>query len=361
MPQATWTGAITFGLVTVPVSLFAATSQHSGPALHQVHRKDGARIRLKRICEEEGKEVPYREIAKGYESPDGRTVVLEDQDFAELPVPSRKVIDVLAFVDAESVDPVRYSTPYYVGPAEKSPVKPYQLLRDALVESGRMAVAKVTLRTRESLAVLRVQGDLLVLQTMLWPDEIRDPAGIAPGGKDQVRPQELKMARSLMDTLSEGFDLDEQYDEYAEALERVITAKLEGVEPPTEEEGAERAGGAQVIDLMDALRSSVEAARGGRGGEGEADSKEAPARKSAAEKASEARASSRKSTGTKRAPAKKTAGEKSASEKTAGGKSASGKPAAKKTAAKKTTTGRSPAKKTAAKKTAAKSSRRRAS
>jgi DNA end-binding protein Ku len=343
MPQATWTGAITFGLVTVPVSLFAATEQHSGPSLHQVHRKDGARVRMKRFCEADGEEVPYREIAKGYESPDGRTVVLDDQDLADLPVPSRKVIDVLAFVDEESVDPVRYSSPYYVGPADKSPVKPYQLLRDALRESGRMAVAKVTLRTRESLAVLRAEGDLLILQTMLWPDEIRDPAGIAPSGKDRIRPQELKMARSLMDTLSEGFDLDAQQDEYAQALEQVIAAKLEGVRPPAEEGPAEGGTGAQVIDLMDALRSSVEAAKDRRApAPRERAAKKTATKKTAADKASEARARSRKPDDGKKAAAKRTTGAKT------GG---SGRAAAKKTAAKKA----------APKKAAAKSTRSRAS
>ncbi|MFF2625341.1 Ku protein [Kitasatospora griseola] len=269
MPQVTWKGVITFGLVSVPVQLYAATEEHSGPALHQVHAKDGSRIRLKRFCEAEEKEVPYSEIAKGYESPDGRQVVLDDEDLAELPLPSKKVVDVLAFVPAESIDPLMFSKAYYVATADKAPAKPYVLLRDALRESGQIAVTKVTMRTRESLAVLRVHEDTLVLQTCLWPDEVRSAQGMAPDEKVTVRPQELKMARSLMDTLSEDFDLSALHDEYQLALQEVIDAKLAGVEAPHLEEQAE-GGEAEVIDLMAVLRSSVKAAKGehGRGPKG---------------------------------------------------------------------------------------------
>ncbi len=269
MPQVTWKGVITFGLVSVPVQLYAATEEHSGPSLHQVHEKDGSRIRLKRFCEAEGKEVPYSEIAKGYESPDGRQVVLGDEDLAELPLPSKKVVDVLAFVPAESIDPLMYSKAYYVATADKAPAKPYVLLRDALRESGQIAVTKVTMRTRESLAVLRVHEDTLVLQTCLWPDEVRSAQGMAPDEKVTVRPQELKMARSLMDTLSEDFDLSALHDEYQAALQELIDAKLAGVEAPHLEEQAE-GGEAEVIDLMAVLRSSVKAAKGehGKGAKG---------------------------------------------------------------------------------------------
>ncbi|MFJ8443845.1 non-homologous end joining protein Ku [Kitasatospora griseola] len=269
MPQVTWKGVITFGLVSVPVQLYAATEEHSGPALHQVHAKDGSRIRLKRFCEAEEKEVPYSEIAKGYESPDGRQVVLDDEDLAELPLPSKKVVDVLAFVPAESIDPLMFSKAYYVATADKAPAKPYVLLRDALRDSGQIAVTKVTMRTRESLAVLRVHEDTLVLQTCLWPDEVRSAQAMAPDEKVTVRPQELKMARSLMDTLSEDFDLSALHDEYQLALQEVIDAKLAGVEAPHLEEQAE-GGEAEVIDLMAVLRSSVKAAKGehGRGAKG---------------------------------------------------------------------------------------------
>ncbi|MFD9125986.1 Ku protein [Kitasatospora sp. NPDC059571] len=329
MPQVTWKGVITFGLVSVPVQLYAATEEHSGPALHQVHAKDGARIRQKRFCEAEGVEVPYSEVAKGYESPDGRRVVLEDDDLAQLPLPSKKIIDVLAFLPADAIDPLMYSKAYYVATADKAPAKPYVLLRDALVDSGQIAVTKVAMRTRESLAVLRVHGDALVLQTCLWPDEVRSAEGIAPDESVTVRPQELKMARSLMDTLSEDFDLSALHDEYQAALEGVIEAKLAGAEVPHGEEEPAEAGGDNVIDLMSVLRSSVKAARSSHGGRsGHADEAADEAAEEPAEAAAEEEPAPAKKAAVRKAPAKKAA--------------------AKKTAAKK-----APAKKTAAKKTAA--------
>ncbi|MFJ9446882.1 Ku protein [Kitasatospora sp. NPDC101235] len=273
--QTTWKGTISFGLVSIPVHLYSATQEHDVP-LHQVHAKDGGRVRMKRYCEREEKEVPYAEIAKGYESPDGRTVTLSDEDLADLPLPSRKIIDVLAFVDEGAIDPLMFSKAYYVGVADKGAAKPYALLRDALTESGQIAVTKIALRTRESPAVLRVHDNTLVLQTCIWPDEVRPAAGIAPEGDVTVRPQELKMARSLMDTLSEDFDLAQLHDDYQQALQQVITARLEGVEVPHEEEPGEAPD--NVIDLMEALRSSLKQAKGGRdAGAGEAGAQEEPA------------------------------------------------------------------------------------
>lgn len=332
--RSMWKGIVSFGLVSIPVQLYSATQEHSVP-LRQVHAKDGSRIRLRRICEQEGEEVSFRDIAKGYEAPDGRTVVLSDDDLASLPLPSKKTIDVLAFVDADTIDPLMFSSAYYVSTADRAGTKPYVLLRQALEETGQIAVTKVTLRTRESLAVLRVHDDVLVLQTMLWPDEVRPATEAAPEGDVKVRPQELKMALSLMETLSEGFDLGELHDEYQEALQQVVEARLQGVEPPREEEG-ERPDDGNVIDLMSALRGSVQAARRSRG-------EEAGDEGSGEERAGEE--------APKRAPAKKAAAKKTAPAK---------KTAAKKTAAaKKTTTKKAaPAKKAAAKKTA---SRRRAS
>ncbi|MDH6709997.1 DNA end-binding protein Ku [Kitasatospora sp. MAA19] len=259
--QTTWKGTISFGLVSIPVHLYSATQEHDVP-LHQVHAKDGGRVRMKRYCEREEKEVPYAEIARGYESPDGRTVTLTDEDLADLPLPSKKIIDVLAFVDAGEIDPLMFSKAYYVGVADKAAAKPYALLRDALTESGQIAVTKIALRTRESPAVLRVHDGTLVLQTCIWPDEVRPAAGIAPEEDVTVRPQELKMARSLMDTLSEDFDLAQLHDDYQQALQQVITARLEGVELPHEEEAGEAPD--NVIDLMEALRSSLKQAKGGR-------------------------------------------------------------------------------------------------
>lgn len=330
--RSTWKGAITFGLVSIPVQLFPATEEH-GVNLHQVHERDGGRIRLKRYCEKEGREVPYAEIAKAYESPDGRTAVLTDEDLQDLPLPSKKIIDVLAFVDASEVDPVLLAKPYYVQTASPAAAKPYVLLREALAGSGRAAVTKITLRTRESLALLRVRDDLLVLQTMLWPDEVRPASGLAPQGKVDVRPQELKMASSLMDTLSEDFDLQALHDDYQQALDSLVAAKLEGVEPPSEEEVAAEPG--NVIDLMSALSASVKAAERSRAAGGARSRREAEPAEGEPAKAA------------RKQPARKSA-DKAAAGAGAGGRSAAAKGGEK-------STGR----KTAAKKTAA--SRKRAS
>ncbi|MFD8750801.1 Ku protein [Kitasatospora sp. NPDC059577] len=338
--QTTWKGTISFGLVSIPVHLYSATQEHDVP-LHQVHATDGGRVRMKRYCEREEKEVPYAEIAKGYESPDGRTVTLSDADLADLPLPSKKIIDVLAFVDEGEIDPLMFSKAYYVGVADKAAAKPYALLRDALTESGQIAVTKIALRTRESPAVLRVHDNTLVLQTCIWPDEVRPAAGIAPEEDVTVRPQELKMARSLMDTLSEDFDLSRLHDDYQQALQQVISARLEGVEIPHEEDGGEAPD--NVIDLMEALRSSLKQAKGGRrsgGGsdvgsaEAEAEAEPAPRRRAPAKKNAEPPA--RKPAARK--PAAKAAAGKSAADRTASKGDAAGRtPAAKKTGSRKST------------------------
>ncbi|MBF9073120.1 non-homologous end joining protein Ku [Streptacidiphilus fuscans] len=324
MPRSVWTGSITFGLVSVPVKLYPATDTHSGPVLHQVHQEDGSRIRLKRFCEAEDREVEYGEIAKGWDASDGRVVVLTDEDMAELPVPSKKIIDVVAFLPADDIDPLRWDSPYYVGLGDKAPAKPYALLREALRASGQVAVTKITMRSRESLAILRVQDDLMVLQTIRWADEIRSTDGLGPEEDVDLRPQELAMARSLMETLSEGFDLDAEKDTYIVALSELITAKAEGATPvhvPVAE------GGAEVIDLMAALKSSVAAAKAQRGeaasgsGADAAATEPAPrktvsARKATASGTAKATKDAKKSvSGTRtssRTPGKKTAAKKSA-------------------------------------------------
>jgi DNA end-binding protein Ku len=307
--RSSWKGAISFGLVTVPVQLYPATREHNLP-LHQVHVKDGGRVRMKRFCEVEDREVPYEEIGRGYESPGAPTVVLSSEDLAALPLPSKKVIDVLAFLDAGEIDPLTFSKAYYVG-TDQAGAKPYALLHDALADANLVAVTKVTLSTRESLAVLRAHGDVLVLQTMLWPDELRPATDIAPDAKVEVRPQELAMARSLMDTLSEGFDLAGMQDEYQAALKEVVEARLEGAEITAQ--GPPRESGDNVIDLMAALQRSVAAAETAR-----SDPKPAPARgkdapappaKKAAGRSAPGRKAS-KSTSTKAKPPAKAAARK---------------------------------------------------
>ncbi|NUK11417.1 Ku protein [Streptomyces lunaelactis] len=336
--RATWKGAISFGLVTIPVQLYTATEEHDIP-LRQVHEKDGSRVRLRRVCEAEDVEIPYQEITKGYEAPDGSMIMLSDEDLADLPLPSKKLIDVLAFVDAETIDPLMFSKAYYVGTSDRAAAKPYALLKQALTEAGQIAVTKIAIRSRESLAVLRVHEDTLVLQTCLWPDEVRPAAGVAPEGEVTIRPQELQMARSLMDMLSQDFDLSTLHDDYQEALQQVIEARLQGVELPHEEEAAPTGG--KVIDLMAALENSVRAAKESRGERGAAEEMEAevrtlPVRKTAKKAPAKKAASARKATGS-------TAKKAAASQKEAGGKKttaatkSTAKATAKKTAAKKTT------------------------
>ncbi|WP_030397020.1 non-homologous end joining protein Ku [Kitasatospora purpeofusca] len=358
--QTTWKGTISFGLVSIPVHLYSATKEHDVP-LHQVHAKDGGRVRMKRYCEEEEKEVPYAEIAKGYESPDGRTVTLTDEDLADLPLPSKKIIDVLAFVDEGEIDPLMFSKAYYVGVADKAASKPYALLRDALVESGQIAVTKIALRSRESPAVLRVHDGTLVLQTCIWPDEVRPAAGIAPEEDVTVRPQELRMARSLMETLSEDFDLEQLHDDYQQALQQVIEARLQGVEIPHEEEAGEAPD--NVIDLMEALRSSLRRAKdahpdrsraeeaeeteAGQAEAGEAEEQPPPRRRAATKKATATKATTAtKTTATKTTATKTTASKPSAAtskKSTTARKSATAQKSAtdkKSTAATKSTTAR---------------------
>jgi DNA end-binding protein Ku len=311
--RSIWKGAISFGLVTIPVKLYSATEEKD-VSFHQVHRDDGGRIRYKRVCQIDGEEVSYSDIAKGYELPTGETVILTDEDFADLPLTTSRAIDVLQFVPLEEVDPIYFAKSYYLEP-DKSGIKPYVLLRDALEESGRVAVVKIALRNRESLATLRVRDGVFVLEMMLWPDEVRKPDfGFLDEDVD-VRPQELQMAGSLIETLSGEFDPTQYTDNYREALQAVIDAKIEGREVVTPTE-APTTGGA-VVDLMAALRASVEAARKNRGGGGEPADEEEPT-----------------ATETKRpAPAKKAPARKTAAKSTA---KAAGKSTAKKAASKST-------------------------
>lgn len=259
--RSIWKGAISFGLVTIPVKLYSATEQKD-VAFHQVHREDGGRIKYKRVCSVDGEEVPYADIAKGYELATGEMVVLTDEDFADLPLTSSRRIDVLQFTPADQIDPIYFAKSYYLEPDGQG-AKPYVLLRDALERSGQVAVVKVALRQRESLAALRVRDGVFVLETMLWPDEIREADfGFLEEDVD-VRPQELKMAESLIDTMVADFDPAEYKDAYREALQEVIEAKVAGKEVVAPEAPAE-AGPA--VDLMAALRASVEAAKRERQG-----------------------------------------------------------------------------------------------
>ncbi|TDE30150.1 Ku protein [Nonomuraea mesophila] len=259
--RSIWKGAISFGLVTIPVKLYSATEQKD-VTFHQVHREDGGRIRYKRVCTVDGEEVPYSDIAKGYELATGEVVVLTDEDFEGLPLSTSRRIDVLQFAPADQIDPIYFAKSYYLEPDAQG-AKPYVLLRDALESSGQVAVVKVALRQRESLATLRVRNGIFVLETMLWPDEIRTPDFPFLEEDIEVRAQELKMAESLITTMESDFDPSEYHDTYREALQEVIEAKVAGKEVVAAREEEEEG---PAVDLMAALRASVEAAKKEREG-----------------------------------------------------------------------------------------------
>jgi DNA end-binding protein Ku len=280
--RAIWKGAISFGLVTIPVKLYSATEEKD-VTFHQVRRSDGSRIKYKRVAAADGEEVEYGDIAKGYELPTGETVVLTDADFKDLPLTTSRAIDVLQFVPLPEVDPIYFNKSYYLEP-EKQGTKPYVLLRKALEDSGRVAIVKVALRNRESLATLRVREGVFVLETMLWPDEVRQPGFDFLDEDVEVRDQELAMAASLIETLSGEFDPSQFTDSYREALQAVIDAKVEGREV-VQPEGVQPTAGT-VVDLMAALRASVEAAKAKQPGEQPA--AKGPAKKAGAKKAAKA-------------------------------------------------------------------------
>jgi len=259
--RAIWRGAVSFGLVSIGVRVYSATEEKD-IRFHQVHRVDGGRIRYKRVCSIDGEEVPYEDIAKGYDLGGGEMVILTDEDFAELPLSTSHAIDVLEFVPAGQVDPILYNRAYYLEP-DGAATKPYVLLRDALADSERVAIVKVALRQREQLATLRVREGVLVLNTMLWPDEVRRPDFGFLHEKITVRPPELAMATSLIDSMTGDFEPDVFTDDYRAALQEVIEAKVEGrqVVQPEEVEKAPAA----AIDLIAALRASVDRARAARG------------------------------------------------------------------------------------------------
>ncbi|MBO0832125.1 MAG: Ku protein [Actinobacteria bacterium] len=258
--RSMWKGAVSFGLVMIPVKLYTAT-ETKDIAFRQVHREDGGRIRFRRFCTVDDQEVPYEDVAKGYELPDGEIVILTEEDMADLPLPSTKSIEVVQFCPAEQLDPILFNRSYYLEP-EAAGARAYSLLREALEQSGKIAIAQVALRQRESLAILRARDGVLVLETLLWPDEIRVPDFGFLADNIEVRPQELRMASSLIESMTLDFDPDEYHDSYREALQELVAAKVEGREvvQPLERGPAEE----ETSTLADALRASLAAAKSGR-------------------------------------------------------------------------------------------------
>ncbi|MFT2753663.1 Ku protein [Clavibacter sp. Sh2088] len=337
--RAIWKGAVTFGLVNVPVKVYSATQDHDVP-LHQVHDADGGRIRYQRRCEVCGKVVDYAHIDKAFDDGD-RTVVITEEDLSSLPEEKSREIDVVEFVPSDQVDPVMLDRSYFLEPDSSSP-KSYALLRRTLQETDRTAIVHVTLRQRTRLAALRVRGDVLMLQTLLWDDEVREADFPSLDAAPKVSPRELKMSAQLVEGFAEDFDPSKFSDEYQEQLKTLIDAKLaQGDSLDTDatfgESDDDEDSGGEVLDLMDALKRSIERSRGGGSGakktarkpaakKGKAaaddDEDDAPAKSSTAKKAaakpktaSKAKSASAKSTAAKKPAAKSTAAKKPAAER----------------------------------------------
>ena len=252
-----WKGAISFGLVSIPIRLYPATEEKT-LRFNQLHDEDGGRIKYVRVCSVDGEEVTFDHIVKGYEYEKDKYVILSDDDFDAVPVESGRSIEILQFVDLDEIDPIYYKKTYYLIPEEMG-VKAYTLLREAMSQTGRVGIAKVSFRDKEHLAALRFRDDVFLLETMFWPDEIRaaefDEIGQAT--KAKVRPQEVTMAESLIDNLTSEFKPEEYRDDYRAALLQIVEKKVAGEEievlPQVEE--------TKVVDLMDALKASVEATK----------------------------------------------------------------------------------------------------
>ena len=266
--RAIWTGAITFGLVNVPVKVYSATEDHDVP-LHQVHDADGGRIRYQRRCEIDGKVIPYEHIVKAYDDGE-RTVVLTPEDLASLPAERSREIDVVEFVPNDQLDPMMFDRSYYLEPDSKS-LKAYALLRRTLEDEERTAIVTFALRQKSRLGALRVRGNVLVLQTLLWHDEVREADFPALDSSPRVTERELQLSAALMESFAGDFQPEKFSDEYQDELRKLIAAKLEQGESVDTAatfggEEAEKGGGGEVIDLMEALQRSVERSRGGRSG-----------------------------------------------------------------------------------------------
>jgi DNA end-binding protein Ku len=317
--RSIWKGAVSFGLVSIAVKLYSATEDHD-IRFHQVHKTDGGRVKYKRVCSVDGEEVEYNDIAKGFELPDGQLVVLTDADFDQLPLGTTHEIEVLQFVDQEQIDPIHFEKTYYLEP-DGVATRPYVLLRTALENAGQVAITKIAIRQRESLAALRVREGVLVLHTMRWPDEIRRPGFGFLDEDVPVRPQELAMAESLISTMAGDFDPSAFTDDYREAMQALLEAKQSGGEVQQAPDTADDGGGA-VVDLMSALRRSVERAGGSAPGASSDDDSadddsadDAPAKKPTARKAPAKKAAAAEKPAAKSAAAKKATAEKATAEK----------------------------------------------
>lgn len=263
--RSVWKGTVAFGMVTIPVRLYAATQEHN-IRFHQVHGADGGRIRYKRFCEVCGREVAFDEIDRAVEQPDGVLITVARDELDDLAVPTGHEIEVVQFVPSQQIDPLLFERSYYVEP-DADALKPYVLLREALRDTDRIAIGRIALRQRESLAALRVRDDVIIVQTMLWPDEVRKPSFDVLAMDVELRLDERRMAQNLVKNLTKDFEPDSFTDRYTEAVAELVAAKAAdpAVIRPRESDPA----GSDVLSpsgLVDALRASVEQAKAQRGG-----------------------------------------------------------------------------------------------
>lgn len=294
-----WRGAITFGLISIPVKLYSAT-EDKNIHFHLLHEKDGERVHNKRVCDK-GHEVDWDDLVRGYEYSKGRYVVFTDDELDAVKVESVKAVDIDSFVPLDEVDPMYFNKSYYVVPDEGG-AKAYKLLAGALEDTGQVAVGKITLREKEHLATLRLADGVFVLETMHWPDEIRPPKFDELGGRARLSDNEKKMARSLVEQLSGDFEPDKFKDEYRAAIKKLAKQKIDGKEITIAEEEEEQPSG--VIDLMEALRQSVEQAKKGAGARKKPTGRSRSAKSTRSRKKSTSRA---KSTGARKKSTRKRA------------------------------------------------------
>lgn len=256
-----WKGSITFGLVTIPIKLYAAT-ESKDVRFNLLHRECRTPIQYRKVCPQCDREIAQEEIVKGYEFERGRYVTLEDEEFEAMPLAAKRSLDIVGFVKLDEIDPVYFDKTYYLEPGDGG-AKAYALLRTAMEMTGRVAIARVVIRTKESLAALRVFGDrVLAMETMHFPDEVRSVAGLTGILEPELRPQELQMATGLIESLAMGFEPERFENQYRQAVLELIDAKVTGEEVHLAEPAPERG---RVVDLMEALRASIRAAEAERG------------------------------------------------------------------------------------------------
>ncbi len=311
MPRPLWAGAISFGLVTIPVKIVSATEDHD-VHFHRVHLADMGRVRTRKVCELDGEVVSQDEIGKGYEITKDETVPVTDEELDQMPLPTAKAIEIAAFVDADTIDPVRISDSYYLAADGQVAAKPYTLLRKALERSSKVAVAKFAWHGRERLGLLRIREGAIVLHSMKWPDEVRNPDELAPR-EVEVSEEEIEQALQLAEGMTIE-DLSGFHDEYREALEDIIATKAEGKPLPAPAEDGKQDKG-EVVDLMAALNASVAAAKESREGDGEDATvhEMRPSKKTTRKTPAKKTAASKKSTASKKTAKKSSAKKRSAS------------------------------------------------